>query len=814
MHAELVATYRLQLHAGFDLDAAAAVVPYLADLGISHVYLSPLLESARGSTHGYDVCDPSKVSAVLGGEEALGRLFDELRTYQMGAVIDIVPNHMAATPDNPWWWDVLKHGESSAFAASLDIDWSPPDPELLGKVLLPVLGDHLGAVLARGEISWVEGADEPQLAYFDQRFPVNFVGLKIHQSGGALAEVLDAQHYRLAFWRTGAEEINYRRFFDIATLVSVRVERPEVFAAGHAKLLELVARGPVDGLRIDHPDGLRDPRGYFLRLRQRAPNLWLIVEKILAPGERLRADWPVDGTTGYDFLQRVGGLFIDGEGEKAISDFYADFTGHAEPFGALVRGKKRSVLELGFDGDLRRLVETMYAVCRHPDVRLDYSRRQLREALAEVVASFPVYRTYVHPPRREVSDEDCDAVKQAIASARRRSVPVDACLMDFLEQLLTGMGAVGELGQEFVARFQQLTSPVMAKGVEDTTFYTYDRLLALNEVGCDPARFGVSPAGFHEASTHAQRDWPCAMLALSTHDTKRSEDVRARISLLSEMPDAWAEEVRRWAEHNAPAWRGRVPDRNVEHLLYQTLVGAWPITPGRVAGYMRKACRESKTFTSWVSPDPEYEQRIEEFVAGVLGDGAFVGMLERFVAPLIRPGRINSLSQTLLKLTSPGIPDTYQGCELWDNSLVDPDNRRPVDFPLRRALLADIANLDAFQVMAREDEGLPKLHVMGVALALRRRLPAAFRPGEAGTYAPLPVSGGRLRHVLAFGRGERVAVVAQRLTLRLAGAWEDTAVELGEGAWVNLLDGTRHGGSVTLAELLHPLPVALLERTD
>jgi len=814
MHAELVATYRLQLHAGFDLDAAAAVVPYLAELGTSHVYLSPLLEPAPGSSHGYDVCDPTRVSAALGGEEALDRLFDQLRTYQMGAVVDIVPNHMSASQDNPWWWDVLKHGESSRFAASLDIDWSPPDPELHGKVLLPVLGDHLGAVLVRGEITWLERAGEPQLAYFDQRFPVNSKGVETYHAGGAIAEVLDAQHFRLAFWRAGAEEINYRRFFDIATLVSVRVERPEVFAAVHAKLLELVARGPVDGLRIDHPDGLRDPRGYFLRLRESAPDLWLVVEKILVPGERLRADWPVDGTTGYDFLQRAGGLCIDGEGEKSISDFYADFTGHAEPFGALVRGKKRSVLELGFDGDLRRLGETLHAACRHPDVRLDFSRRQLREALAEVVASFPVYRTYVHPPRGEVSDEDRDAVRQAIASARRRSVPVDACLVDFLEQLLTGMRDLGELGDEFVARFQQLTSPVMAKGVEDTTFYTYDRLLALNEVGCDPARFGVSPAVFHEASTHAQRDWPCGMLALSTHDTKRSEDVRARISLLSEMPDAWAEEVHRWAEHNAPAWLGRVPDRNVEHLLYQTLVGAWPIATERVAGYMLKACRESKTFTSWTDPDPEYEERIGDFVANVLGDPGFVDMLDGFIAPLIAPGRINSLTQTLLKLTTPGIPDTYQGCELWDNSLVDPDNRRPVDYALRRALLASIAAMDAARIMARADEGLPKLHLMRVALGLRRRIPAAFQPGEAGAYCPLSVSGGRLRHVLAFRRGERVAAVAPRLTLRLAGDWEDTAVELGEGRWTNLLDGTRHGGAVSLATLLDPVPVALLERID
>lgn len=818
MHSEMVATYRLQLHANFTFHAAAAVLPYLSALGVSHVYLSPVLEAGPGSTHGYDVADVTRVSAVLGGADGLAELFGQLRRFGMAAVIDIVPNHMATVATNHWWWDVLEHGQTSVHAPVFDIDWSPPDPELYGKVLLPVLGDHLGAVLARGELGVVAEGESVQVEYFAQRFPVNAAGRalvaenpRLGEHPEALADLLDAQFYRLANWRTAAEEINYRRFFDITSLISVRVEQPDVFEAVHATLVELVAGGPVDALRIDHPDGLSDPRGYFERLREVLPATRLLVEKILAPGERLRGDWPVDGTTGYDFLQRAGGLFVDPEGEKSISDFYADFTGHSEPLAAVVREKKRAVLETSFDGDVRRLVEALHAVCRQADVRLDYSRRQLRQVLVEVVASFPVYRTYA-VAGTAVAAEDREAIGQALASARRRSAPLDAGILDFLEVILCGECPPGLTAAEFVARFQQLCSPVMAKGVEDTTFYTYDRLLALNEVGCDPARFGISPAAFHEESTHAQRDWPHGLNCLSTHDTKRSGDVRARIALLSEMPDAWGEEVRRWAAHNAPAWHGREPDRSAEHLLYQTLVGAWPIAAERLAAYMQKACREAKTFTSWTDPDPDYERRIAEFVAGVLGDEGFVQMLGGFVAPLVAPGRVNSLAQTLLKLTAPGVPDTYQGCELWDNSLVDPDNRRPVDYPHRARLLGELPKMDVGAVMARAEEGLPKLHLVHKALALRRRRPAAFGAGEAGGYAPLTVAGGRLRHVVGFRRGECVAVVVPRLVLRLAGDWQDTTVELGAGSWLNVLDGTRHTDGVALADLLGRFPVALLER--
>ena len=816
MSAEIRCTYRLQLNERFGLDAAAGTVAYLAALGVSHVYLSPVLQAGTGSTHGYDVTDPARVSDAIGGRSALDRLFAKLREHGMGAVIDIVPNHLACLPENPWWWDVLRRGRESAHAAVFDIDWAPPDPELEGKVLLPVLGDHLGKVLADGALSVVQQEnDPPLLAYYERRYPINGAGVEMLQKGETdVGRLLEVQFYKLANWRVGADEINYRRFFDISTLAGVWVEAPEVYPATHALLLEVAAAGPGDGLRVDHPDGLRDPAGYFRDLREAAGDRWIVVEKILEPGEALPADWPVEGTTGYDFLQRVGGLFIDSRGEKPISDFYSDFTGHSEPYGALVREKKRRVLELAFDGDLRRLVESFRAICEQPAVKLDYSRRVLRELLTEVLSSFPVYRTYVNPERGEITDADREAIRHALASTRRRDHPFDDELLELLEKVLHGEAPDGVQAEDFIARFQQLTGPVMAKGVEDTTFYCYDRLLALNEVGCDPARFGVSVQAFHEACSVAHREWPRGMLTTSTHDTKRSEDVRARISLLSEMGESWAEQVRLWSAHNAPAWAGREPDRNAEHLLYQTLVGAWPISTERIGEYMQKACREAKNYTSWIRPDEAYETRIRDFATTVTGDPEFVAMLEEFVTPLVTPGRINSLAQTVLKLTAPGIPDIYQGTEIWDNSLVDPDNRRSVDYRGRLELLRELEKSpDVAEIMARAEEGMPKLHVIRECLLLRKGCPAIFGPGPEGEYRPLLVSGGKLGHVVAFSRGGRLAVVVPRLVHTLGGDWQDTSVDLGEGEWRNPLDGSTRRGNVMLGELLFEFPVAVLTST-
>jgi len=811
MHSDLRATYRLQVCPEMDFHAILRKIDYLRRLGVSHLYLSPVLQASPGSTHGYDVTDPTRVSEDLGGEAALRAVFEEVSKAGMGVVLDIVPNHLAAIPENPWWWDVLESGAASPHAAVFDINWEPADPAMHGKILLPILGDHLAKVAERGELAIVSEDGKWQLDYQGMKLPINREGLELSRNGEQqVLPILECQFYRLSHWQLGPEEINYRRFFNVGSLIGARIEEDAVFQATHAKLLELKDAGPVDGFRVDHPDGLRDPTGYFRKLREVAPDLWIIGEKILETSETLPDSWPIDGTSGYDFLQLVGGLWVDPGGEKAITDFYADFTGQDGSYGALVREKKRHVLEQAFEGDLQRLVGLLRNICDRR--KLDHPRRILRDLLVEVIASFPVYRTYVQPERGEISPADQEHIALAIASARRRQNVFDEDLLSLLEAILVSEHPEQE-EKEFISRFQQLTSPVMAKGVEDTTFYCYDRLLALNEVGCDPARFGVPPSVFHEhnATTHAH--YPRTMLATSTHDTKRSEDVRARISLISEIPQVWAEQVRLWSQHNLPAWRGREPDRSAEHLLYQTLVGAWPIGKERIRDYMEKACREAGRFTNWSSPDEMYEERIGQFLETVLNDAEFISMLEDFIRPLVPLGWVNSLSQTLLKLTSPGVPDLYQGSELWDNSLVDPDNRRPVDYVKRFALLEVLEHEPGVEaIMARMEEGLPKMHVIRQALALRQRRPSSFAPGESGAYRPLLITGRMHGHLLAYSRGEAVAVVVPRLMASLKNEWHDSAVELPPGKWRNVLDHTTWESTARAADLLRNFPVALLEK--
>jgi len=786
-------------------------IDYLRRLGVSHLYLSPILQASPGSTHGYDVTDPTRVNEELGGEEALLTVFEQASKAGMGVVLDIVPNHLAAIPENPWWWDVLEKGAASPHAAVFDINWEPTDPAMRGKILLPILGDHLASVVERGELAIVSEAGKWVLDYQGTKLPINTEGQELIQRGEPqVLTVLECQFYRLSHWQLGPEEINYRRFFDVGTLIGARIEDSAVFQATHAKLLALKDAGPVDGFRVDHPDGLRDPMGYFRKLREEAPDQWIIAEKILETSEALPASWPIDGTSGYDFLQVVGGLWVDPGGEKAITDFYADFTGQSGPYSALVREKKREVLAEAFEGDLQRLVDLLKQICNRR--KLDHSRRILRELLVEMIASFPVYRTYVQPERGEISAADREHIALAIASARRRQNVFHEDLLSLLDTILTS-DQPGQEEKEFIARFQQLTSPVMAKGVEDTAFYCYDRLLSVNEVGCDPARFGVAPGVFHEhnATTHAH--YPCTMLATSTHDTKRSEDVRARISLISEIPQAWAEQVRLWSQHNLPAWRGREPDRSAEHLIYQTLVGAWPIGKDRIQDYMKKACREAGRFTNWTSPDEAYEERIGQFIETVLEDTEFISMLEDFIRPLVPLGRINSLSQTLLKLTSPGVPDFYQGSELWDSSLVDPDNRRPVDYVRRFALLEVLEQEPTAEaIMEGMEEGLPKMHLIRQALALRQRRAPSFGPGESGAYRPLLITGRMHGHLLAYSRGEDVAVVVPRLMASLKNEWHDTAVELPPGKWRNVLDHTPWESTARAEDLLRHFPVALLEK--
>jgi (1->4)-alpha-D-glucan 1-alpha-D-glucosylmutase len=814
-------TYRVQFRPEFGFDHAAGIADYLARLGISHLYASPYLQAAKGSTHGYDVIDPSRVNEELGGEEAHARFCRRLSEAGLGQVLDVVPNHMAITErGNRWWWDVLENGPSSLYAAYFDVDWEGPQERLRNTVLLPILGDHYGRVLEAGEIRLVREGERFEIHYHDHRMPVAPGSLdpdavaaeiaEINADFDRLDELLGRQNYRLAFWRTAGHELDYRRFFDVHTLVGLRAEDDRVFADVHALALRWLQEGVLDGLRIDHPDGLRDPRQYFERLRVAAPEAWIVVEKILEPGEPLPDDWPVAGTTGYDFLNRVGGLFVDPAGEEPLTRFYTELTGEGADWDGLVREKKLLVLNELLASDVNRLAEVFLQVCESHRRHRDHTRYELRQAIREVVASFPVYRTYVRAEAGVVSEEDVAHVTEAIEAARAHRPDLPPDLFDFFRDILL-LKVRGEPETELVMRFQQLTGPAMAKGVEDTAFYNFHRLVSLNEVGGSPGCFGITPEQFHRDNAAAQARWPAAMLATSTHDTKRSEDVRARISLLSEIPERWAAAVRRWSARNEKHRRDGLPDRpdrNTEYLLYQTLVGAWPLSVERAAAYLEKAAREAKAHTSWTRQDAAYEEALCEFVAAVLGDREFVEDLEGFLAPLIGPGRINSLAQTLLKLTAPGVPDIYQGTELWDLSLVDPDNRRPVDYALRRRLLDELERgLTPGEILARMDEGLPKLWVIRQALHLRRRRPELF----AG-YHPLKVDG---IHAVAFQRGDGLIALAPRLVIGLGDDWGDTALEMPPGRWRDELTGeVAQGGRRRVADLLARFPVALLARED
>jgi (1->4)-alpha-D-glucan 1-alpha-D-glucosylmutase len=585
------------------------------------------------------------------------------------------------------------------------------------------------------------------------------------------------------------------------------VENPQVFADTHALILKWLHEGVLDGIRVDHPDGLRDPRGYFETLRAEAPKVWIIAEKIVEAGERFRNEWPIDGTSGYDYLNASGALFVDSDNEEEFTKIYADFTGEPTDYASICRDKKHRVLRDLLGSDVNRLATLFAAVCECHRERRDYTRQDAIRTIREVVACFPVYRTYAVPERNELAADDERYIDEAIEAAKRGQPKSDPDLFDFLGDVLR-LRVRGALESEFVMRFQQLTSPAMAKGVEDTAFYCFNRLLSLNEVGGDPGAFGSCVGAFHEFCAEVQRSRPRTMLASSTHDTKRSEDVRARISLLSEMPGRWNEALHRWVGLNGRHKRNGLPDPNTEYFLYQTMIGAWPIEIERLLPYMEKACREAKQQTSWLSPNEQFEAATREFIEAIYSDSEFLKDFEEFVTPLVEPGRINSLSQVLLKFTSPGIPDTYQGSELWDLSLVDPDNRRPVDYELRRRLLAELPNLRAEDVWKRIDEGLPKLWVIYHALRVRREHAAAF--DAQGTYDPLIAQGPKARHVVAYWRSGKVLVIVPRLVVELAGAWGDTAIEIPQGTWRDQLSsGVIEGGLVPVAQILSAFPVAL-----
>jgi (1->4)-alpha-D-glucan 1-alpha-D-glucosylmutase len=925
-------TYRLQLNADQGFDAVRGLVPYLEALGVGDLYLSPVLEARSGSSHGYDVTDPAGLNPELGTAGDFEALAREARGRGMGILLDIVPNHMAASPENPWWRDVLEHGAASAYAGFFDIAWLPAWTTLENRVLLPILGTPYGETLERGELR--VGIDDEGLhvAYFETRLPLNprtyaaVLGRRnprLSELGGALRQLpprstpdpglarerrtraaelkqrllelyhgdagvrrtLDAniarvngrvgepgsfdlldriltdQAYWLAFWRTGAEEINYRRFFAITDLVGVQVHQPEVFDVTHREILRLVRAGHVTGLRIDHVDGLQDPGGYLNHLRgalsedAASAATYVVVEKILGEGEAL-PPWPVEGTTGYDFATYLGGLFVHTRGFRALQRAYARLTRSRKPFHELVYEQKRAMLQNLFSGELRALERELVRLAKYDRHARDLPARHLGRALLEVTSSLPVYRTYVREPR--LRDMDRRRIIAAVEEARRRSRGTNGAAFDFLRRLLL-IDLPDDSGQarqeaflNFVQRWQQLTGPATAKGVEDTALYRYNPLVSLNEVGSEPAAAAVNLEEFHAANLERCSRMPATMNATSTHDTKRSEDVRARIHVLSEIPRVWLSRLGRWRHWNRPhrlRVDGRtVPDPSAEVLIYQTLLGAWPfreeVVPDfveRLVAYLVKAAREAKTHTDWLEVNEAYEDALTEFARRILDPGEgnpFLDDFRRFQRRIAFHGMLNGLSHQLLKLLSPGVPDIYQGTELWDLSLVDPDNRRPVDFQQRaefRAALDDRLARDGAAAVLEEllagwEDGRIKLYLTQQALRLRQAHPALFRDG---LYVPLEVAGRLRRNLCAFARRHEAgwAIAAAPIhTTRLARsgelplgdvAWGTTAIELPDEApatWTELLSGTtiqateRGDGRrlLAVAQVLQHAPVALL----
>ena len=953
------ATYRLQLNRAFTFVQATAIVPYLAHLGISHCYISPFLKARPGSMHGYDIVDHNSLNPEIGTPEEFDRFVKLLHDQGMGLIVDIVPNHMGVMgSDNAWWLDVLENGESSVYACFFDIDWHPLKEELHGKVLVPVLHDHYGAVLESGELKLAFRAErgEFDVCYRDHRFPVDpreyprilqtcadspaaqlgeqnpdlleFQSLitafshlparqetvsdriaernrdkEIHKrrlaalcerspeiaacvnaavdsingtpqnaaSFEQLHELIKAQTFRLANWRVASDDINYRRFFDTNDLAAICMENEIVFEATHRLIMDFVAQGKVDGLRVDHPDGLYDPAQYFERLKraiaeatQRSEatdsgSRYVVIEKILTGSEKLPAAWPVCGTTGYDFSNLVNGLYIDTAAAARFERIYRNFTGNEAAFDDIAYRCRRLIVRVALASELNVLASQLTRIALSKRTTCDFTLNSLRDALMETVANFPVYRTYIS--NSGISDSDAEYIRRAIALAKWRSPAADTSVFDFVSEVLLTRIAEGQdiayrkavIG--FAMKFQQFTSPVMAKGLEDTAFYRYNRLVSVNDVGADLRRFGVASADFHEANRQRLQDWPHTMLATSTHDSKRSEDVRARIDVLSETSGLWRLRIRDWRRFNR-THRSMVngkpaPSPNDEYLLYQTLVGTWPseslngendrrIFGERIESYMLKALREAKQNTSWINRNTDYENAVSSFVKALLSPrepNRFLNDFIPFQRRIARIGLWNSLSQTLLKLTCPGVPDIYQGNDLWDFSLVDPDNRRPVDYSLRQQVFASLRELGSepdsvsvAKLLETPEDGRIKLYLIWKTLCLRKDHPDLFQHGE---YVPLEIQGSKANHAVAFLRRFRdtsILVVAPRLVASLlndlevpptgAEVWNETNILLPPGGiskgYLNVYTGsaldeqeTNTTSTIRLSNALAEFPVAL-----
>ncbi|MBP2369226.1 malto-oligosyltrehalose synthase [Pseudonocardia parietis] len=779
-------TYRLQFSKDRTFADARALTGYLDRLGIGALYASPLLESTTGSNHGYDVVDPTRISVERGGEPGLRALLATLREHGLTLLLDIVPNHLgvARPAENPWWWDVLTHGPASRWAHHFDIDWGAE------ALLIPVLDADEAGALEKLEV--VDG----ELRYHEHRFPI-----APGTGEGTPQQVHDRQHYRLVSWRRGTAELTYRRFFDVSDLAAVRVEDPAVFHDTHATVLELLRSDPtIIGLRVDHPDGLSDPGGYARALRAEiGPDRWLLVEKILGVGEDLPTSWPVDGTSGYEALREVCGVFVDPDGAGLLTQFTAEHTGQKRSAHAVEDDGRHLVVDRILVAEVRRIADAFRAG-PGADARLtgvdlaDVTATDLHDAVAEFLCGFPVYRSYLTP---RIAEGRAWA-DTAVSVARTRRPDLGAVLT----ALHTGL--VAQPGSEYATRLQQTSGMVTAKGVEDTAFYRYNRLVALNEVGGDPARFGVSPPEFHAGLAHREAARSRTMTTLSTHDTKRSEDVRARLAVLAERAGEWAERMRRWSV------RHPLPDRSLELLAWQSLVGAWPIPADRLAAYLGKASKEAKLVTSHTDAVPEVDAAVAQWPSSVLADTELVAEIEAFVTEISGPGWSNSLGQKLLQLAGPGVPDVYQGTELFEYSLVDPDNRRPVDFDVRQRLLEQI---DTGLQPSIDASGAAKLLVTAATARLRR-----YRPELFTGYGPLHAEGGAAEHAVAFSRGGGALVaVATRLPERLEqrGGWGDTVLPLPGGFtdWHDMIaDRPVDGAAPALANLLDRYPVALLVR--
>jgi (1->4)-alpha-D-glucan 1-alpha-D-glucosylmutase len=949
-------TYRLQLNAGFTFEKALEITDYLHQLGITDCYASPLLTARPGSSHGYDVCNFGEVDPAIGGANQFERWSERLRTLGMGLLVDVVPNHMAADPLNPWWRHVLQHGPSSRFARWFDIDWDRADPHLHGKVLLPILEDHYWRVLEAGKLRLAFEGARLVLAYHQHRLPlspqsVHFFREKTERflaksgesssatsdlralitkvqpgsSGGCptlhdpqphghdeyrvdnpqllqhaltiwngrpgdkasfdlLHALLERQHYRLGYWRVANEDLNYRRFFDVAELAALRMELPEVFEVSHELILRLVAEGKVTGLRVDHPDGLWDPAQYFARLQEaigqvgarraldlsaresqspNTPYFYIVAEKILTGRERLPAEWQVAGTTGYDFLNLLNGLFLNAANQAAMDEAYQQFAAPAQGVQQEVFQSKLKTLRHGLAADLRALCTLLKQIAARTRYGADFSARELQDALAMVIAAFPVYRTYMTERSTEPAPEERAQIETAIRLAMSIDESRDPDVFSFLEDLLLLRPPqdLDEGGRKdcrrFIMRFQQLTGPVMAKGLEDTTFYHFNRFISLNEVGGAPDHFGTSLELFHRENAWRAEHWPHTLLATATHDTKRGEDLRARLNVLSEIPDEWRQAALKWQTWNAEKKSivdgVQAPDANDEYFLYQVLVGAWDSAAEngtdstgfrrRISDYMLKAIREAKAHTSWTEPHPAYEQATEQFINRILSHeraNLFLDDFMLFQRKVAFFGLFNSLAQVLLKMTVPGVPDFYQGTELWDYTLVDPDNRRPVDYSLRKRQLADLQRkfLDETpdhaslirSLLPDYQSGQIKQFVIWKLLQFRRRHRTLF---EDGRYLPFDAVGAKRDHVCAFGRAhgtESIIVVASRLVLGLtrgaqrgaleSDAWQGTSLTLpatGQGtSYRNIFTGQiltlgSEACAVAIPDLLGLLPVAVLE---